>query len=94
MPHRKAIDEILRNAGSQFDPAVVRAFTEAERQGLIDEERHNGHGRGSGRPVLQPREETIPTAREETAPAAREESVPALTEGAVERPTRPRSNRS
>jgi HD-GYP domain-containing protein (c-di-GMP phosphodiesterase class II) len=64
MPHRKALDEILRNAGSQFDPAVVRVFTEAERQGLIDEGQHNGHRRGPGRPVLQPAEETVPAGGE------------------------------
>ena len=72
MSHRKAIDEILRNAGGQFDPAVVRVFTEAERQGLIDEEQHNGHRRGSRRPVLEPREETVPAAREESVPAGGE----------------------
>ena len=80
MPHRKAIDEILRNAGGQFDPAVVRVFAEAERQGLIDEEQRNGHRRGPGRPVLQTLEETATAAPEEDAPAAREETVPAAGE--------------
>ena len=75
MPHSKAIDEILRNAGGQFDPVVVRVFAEAERQGLIDEEHHNGRRWGSGRPVLQPGEETVPAAGSETA-QVREESVP------------------
>jgi HD-GYP domain-containing protein (c-di-GMP phosphodiesterase class II) len=34
-PHRRAVDEIVRNAGTQFDPDVVRAFLEAERRGLL-----------------------------------------------------------
>ncbi len=80
MPHRKAIDEILRNAGSQFDPAVVRALTEAERQGLIEEGQHNGNRRGFGQPVLRSQEETIPAVRGGKAPAAREETVPAAGE--------------
>jgi len=33
--HEDAIQEILRNAGTQFDPAIVRAFTEADRRGLF-----------------------------------------------------------
>jgi len=77
MPHSKAIDEILRNAGGQFDPAVVRVFAEAERQGLIDEDQRNGHGRGPGQSVLQQSEATAPAASEEDVSAAREESVPA-----------------
>ena len=79
MPHSKAIDEILRNAGGQFDPAVVRVFADAERQGLIDEEQHNGHRRRSGRPVLQAREKTAAGARRDAAPAP-EESVPVVGE--------------
>jgi HD-GYP domain-containing protein (c-di-GMP phosphodiesterase class II) len=35
-PHRNAMEEIVRNSGSQFDPDVVRAFLEAERQGLLE----------------------------------------------------------
>jgi HD-GYP domain-containing protein (c-di-GMP phosphodiesterase class II) len=42
-PHRKAVEEIVRNSGNQFDPDVVRAFLEAEKQGLL-QERH-GDGR-------------------------------------------------
>jgi HD-GYP domain-containing protein (c-di-GMP phosphodiesterase class II) len=76
MPHSKAIDEILRNAGGQFDPAVVRVFADAERQGLIDEEQRNGHGRESVRPVLQRREMTVPAASPDTEPVP-EETVPA-----------------
>jgi HD-GYP domain-containing protein (c-di-GMP phosphodiesterase class II) len=30
-----AMQEILRNAGTQFDPEVVRAFSEVERRGLL-----------------------------------------------------------
>jgi HD-GYP domain-containing protein (c-di-GMP phosphodiesterase class II) len=33
--HDDAIQEVLRNAGTQFDPEVVRAFTEADRRGLF-----------------------------------------------------------
>jgi len=34
-PHVRAMEEIRRCAGSQFDPEVVRAFFEAERKGLV-----------------------------------------------------------
>lgn len=47
MPHRRAVEEIVRNSGSQFDPAVVRAFLDAERRGLL----HNADGNGVHRPV-------------------------------------------
>jgi len=46
LPHRKAVEEIVRNSGIQFDPDVVRAFLEAERRGLL-EERHGDGQRGS-----------------------------------------------
>ncbi len=36
MSHRYAVQEILRHAGTQFDPEVVRAFVDAERRGLFD----------------------------------------------------------
>ncbi len=42
MPHRKAVEEIVRNSGSQFDPEVVRAFLETERQGLLVDESWDG----------------------------------------------------
>jgi putative nucleotidyltransferase with HDIG domain len=41
-PHRKAVEEIVRNSGSQFDPDVVRAFLEAEKRGLLEDERRAG----------------------------------------------------
>jgi HD-GYP domain-containing protein (c-di-GMP phosphodiesterase class II) len=41
-PHRNAMEEIVRNSGSQFDPDVVRAFLEAERQGLLEDKREQG----------------------------------------------------
>lgn len=44
LPHRKVIEEIARNAGGQFDPAVVRAFLEAEKRGFPD----HGHTDGNG----------------------------------------------
>ena len=56
LPHRKAIEEIVRNANSQFDREVVRAFLEAEKRGLLDNEPGHGNGEasfavtGSGRP--------------------------------------------
>ena len=80
MPHRKALDEILRNAGSQFDPAVVRAFTEAERQGYIDIEQRNGRGRGFRHSVLQPSVETVSATPQDEAVPAHEETVPAAGE--------------
>ena len=33
--HEDAMQEVLRNAGTQFDPEVVRAFAEADRRGLF-----------------------------------------------------------
>ena len=36
MPHKKAVEEIVRNSGSQFDPDVVMAFLEAEKRGLLN----------------------------------------------------------
>lgn len=36
MPHKKAVADIVRNTGTQFDPQVVKAFLEAERRGLLD----------------------------------------------------------
>ena len=33
--HEEAMQEIIRCAGTQFDPEVVRAFCEAERKGLV-----------------------------------------------------------
>jgi HD-GYP domain-containing protein (c-di-GMP phosphodiesterase class II) len=41
-PHQKAVEEIVRNSGIQFDPDVVRAFLEAEKQGLLQERRGDG----------------------------------------------------
>jgi putative nucleotidyltransferase with HDIG domain len=35
MSHAEAVEELVRNAGSQFDPDVVQAFLEADRRGLI-----------------------------------------------------------
>ena len=39
--HEDAMQEILRHAGTQFDPVVVRARAEAERRGLFGEGREN-----------------------------------------------------
>jgi len=39
--HEDAMQEILRHAGTQFDPVVVRALAEAERRGLFGEGREN-----------------------------------------------------
>ena len=36
MPHKKAVEEIVRNSGTQFDPDVVMAFLEAEKRGLLN----------------------------------------------------------
>jgi hypothetical protein len=41
-PHCKAVEEIVRNSGIQFDPDVVRAFLEAEKLGLLEERRGDG----------------------------------------------------
>jgi putative nucleotidyltransferase with HDIG domain len=35
LPHGHALEEIMRNIGSQFDPQVVDAFLQAETKGLI-----------------------------------------------------------
>lgn len=35
IPHNKAMEEIVRNSGTQFDPQVVKAFLEAEKRGRI-----------------------------------------------------------
>ncbi|MBI2914064.1 MAG: HD-GYP domain-containing protein [Chloroflexi bacterium] len=45
IPHNKAVQEIARNAGTQFDPEVVNAFLEAERRGLLNGKSHQD---GSG----------------------------------------------
>jgi HD-GYP domain-containing protein (c-di-GMP phosphodiesterase class II) len=44
--HEDAMQEILRHAGTQFDPVVVRALVEAERRGLLGESRENGGALG------------------------------------------------
>jgi putative nucleotidyltransferase with HDIG domain len=38
MPHKQAVEELIRNSGSQFDPQVVQAFLQAEKRGLIGPE--------------------------------------------------------
>jgi HD-GYP domain-containing protein (c-di-GMP phosphodiesterase class II) len=61
-PHRKAVEEIVRNSGTQFDPEVVRAFLEAEKQGLLDDGRGrrergagaSAAGAGVGTPAVAP----------------------------------------
>ena len=45
-PHRRAVEEIVRNSGTQFDPDVVRAFLDADQRGLLEER----HGDGRRRP--------------------------------------------
>jgi HD-GYP domain-containing protein (c-di-GMP phosphodiesterase class II) len=40
VPHGKAVEEIARSSGSQFDPQVVKSFLEAEKRGLL-----SGNGR-------------------------------------------------
>ena len=41
-PHQKAIGEIIRNSGTQFDPEVVRAFMEAEKRGFLENGARDG----------------------------------------------------
>ncbi len=43
-PHRKAVEEIMQNSGTQFDPDVVRAFLDAEKRGLLEDEHRAGEG--------------------------------------------------
>ncbi len=57
-PHIKAVEEIVRNSGIQFDPDVVRAFLEAERRGLLDD----GHRDGRRGPKADAAEVEAPTA--------------------------------
>ncbi len=57
-PHLKAIEEIARNAGGQFDPTVVRAFLEAEKRGLPD----HGHFDGDGAKASTAVQPLAPTA--------------------------------
>jgi HD-GYP domain-containing protein (c-di-GMP phosphodiesterase class II) len=49
-PHAEAVQEIVRNAGSQFDPAVVQAFLAVERAGLIAPHDSPDAGEPVGRP--------------------------------------------
>ncbi len=50
MSHEMALNEILRNSLTQFDPAVVRAFVSAEEMGLLDERA----GAANGSEVVDP----------------------------------------
>lgn len=43
MTHIAAVEEIIRNSGSQFDPQIVQAFLQADKRGLI----HNDPSRNS-----------------------------------------------
>ncbi len=47
MPTSRAVAEIVRNSGTQFDPEVVQAFLAAERRGLL-----NGNGHDDAEPEL------------------------------------------
>jgi putative nucleotidyltransferase with HDIG domain len=38
LSHLAAVEEIMRNSGSQFDPQVVQAFLQAEKRGLIQKD--------------------------------------------------------
>ncbi|HEU4759660.1 MAG TPA: HD domain-containing phosphohydrolase [Dehalococcoidia bacterium] len=40
-PASKAVPEIVRNSGTQFDPTVVEAFLTAERRGLLNGDGHD-----------------------------------------------------
>ncbi len=51
MPHSKAVAEIIRNTGTQFDPQVVKAFLEAEKRGLLN---GNGQDASNGELVASP----------------------------------------
>jgi len=44
MPHEMAMQEVLRNSLTQFDPDVVRAFVAAEEMGLLGEHRGSANG--------------------------------------------------
>ncbi len=41
MPASKAVAEIVRTSGTQFDPQVVEAFLAAERRGLLNGDGHD-----------------------------------------------------
>jgi HD-GYP domain-containing protein (c-di-GMP phosphodiesterase class II) len=44
-PHAQAVNEITQNAGTQFDPEVVRAFIRAEKKGLFSARTSESPGR-------------------------------------------------
>jgi len=48
--HRRAVEEIVRNSGTQFDPTVVRAFLEAEKRGLLESRPEGRAANGSAEP--------------------------------------------
>jgi HD-GYP domain-containing protein (c-di-GMP phosphodiesterase class II) len=48
--HQDAVQEVLRNAGTQFDPEVVRAFAEADRRGLFGNRRDGSERAGEVAP--------------------------------------------
>ncbi len=48
LAHQKAMEEIIRNSGTQFDSEVVRAFLEADKRGFLDNGARDGpHELGS-----------------------------------------------
>lgn len=51
-PHSKAMQEILRNTGTQFDPEVARAFRDAEERGLLHPEGQEENGWSPVTPVM------------------------------------------
>lgn len=46
-PHAQAVKEITQNAGTQFDPEVVRAFIRAEKKGLFSAKSSETAGRAT-----------------------------------------------
>jgi HD-GYP domain-containing protein (c-di-GMP phosphodiesterase class II) len=65
LPHYKALEEIKRNAGTQFDPEIVRAFLDAARRGLFPGDLEQGDSPGPN-DLVEHAERTLAPAGEQS----------------------------